>query len=216
MKRQIVLPEKDLDIRCTSDLAILATLVKRFIVKENLFTKIKNKNYANVEGWQFAGALLGIFPEVVMIEKIEGKEEEIKYKAEVVLNNIKTEKVVGRGFAICSNIEANRVKESARTKEPVDEFVIASMAQTRAIGKSFRNSFAWIMKLAGYEPTPSEEMELEKTIIFKDETEPASEGILKNIKNMADAKKIEINLNEIKTMQEAREKLKEIVGVKNG
>ena len=32
------------------------------------------------------------------------------------------------------------------------------MAQTRAIGKAYRNLLGWVMKLAGYETTPSEEM----------------------------------------------------------
>src|SRR5688572_13498615 len=35
------------------------------------------------------------------------------------------------------------------------------MAQTRATGKAFRMSIGWIMKLAGYEPTPSEEVSKE-------------------------------------------------------
>jgi len=32
------------------------------------------------------------------------------------------------------------------------------MAQTRAIGKAYRNVIGWVIKLAGYEGTPSEEM----------------------------------------------------------
>jgi hypothetical protein len=32
------------------------------------------------------------------------------------------------------------------------------MAQTRATGKACRLAFSWIMSLAGYEPTPAEEM----------------------------------------------------------
>jgi hypothetical protein len=33
------------------------------------------------------------------------------------------------------------------------------MAQTRAIGKAYRNCLAWIIRAAGYEPTPAEEMD---------------------------------------------------------
>ena len=32
------------------------------------------------------------------------------------------------------------------------------MAQTRAIGKAYRNIIGWVMKMAGYEGTPGEEM----------------------------------------------------------
>jgi hypothetical protein len=34
------------------------------------------------------------------------------------------------------------------------------MAQTRATGKACRLAFSWIMSLAGYEPTPAEEIPL--------------------------------------------------------
>ena len=33
------------------------------------------------------------------------------------------------------------------------------MAQTRAIGKAYRNLLAWLMKAAGFEATPAEEMD---------------------------------------------------------
>lgn len=39
-----------------------------------------------------------------------------------------------------------------------DEFMLRSMAQTRAGAKALRNAFAWVAVLAGYKPTPAEEM----------------------------------------------------------
>jgi hypothetical protein len=36
------------------------------------------------------------------------------------------------------------------------------MAQTRAIGKAYRNLLAWLMKAAGFEATPAEEMDFAK------------------------------------------------------
>ncbi len=41
----------------------------------------------------------------------------------------------------------------------IDEYAILSMAQTRAVGKAFRNQLAWLMKAAGFEATPAEEMD---------------------------------------------------------
>jgi hypothetical protein len=38
-------------------------------------------------------------------------------------------------------------------------FQLASMAQTRAGAKALRNAFAWVVVLAGYQPTPAEEMD---------------------------------------------------------
>jgi len=78
-------------------------------------------------------------------------EQELKYQAKVTLYDLRHGTTVGAGFAICSN------KESG--KKFYQEFAIASMAQTRAIGKAYRNILAWIIRAAGYEPTPAEEME---------------------------------------------------------
>jgi hypothetical protein len=42
--------------------------------------------------------------------------------------------------------------------EPVPMFQLRSMAQTRACAKALRNAFAWVVVLAGYRPTPAEEL----------------------------------------------------------
>jgi hypothetical protein len=44
--------------------------------------------------------------------------------------------------------------------EPVPFFQMKSMAQTRAMAKALRNVLAWVVVLAGYRPTPVEELEL--------------------------------------------------------
>lgn len=152
--RQITVPTKSVSLASPAELVKFATQLKRFIVEQKLFTPIQGKNYVNVEGWQFAGAATGILPIIKELYKVtttapEGMvADEIRYRAEVELQSIDG-KVVGYGVAICSNKEAGRNKQ--------DEYVIASMAQTRAIGKAYRNVFAWLMKMAGYEPTPAEE-----------------------------------------------------------
>ena len=43
-------------------------------------------------------------------------------------------------------------------EEPVPLFQLRSMAQTRACAKALRNVLAWVVVLAGYRPTPAEEM----------------------------------------------------------
>lgn len=44
-------------------------------------------------------------------------------------------------------------------EELVPEFQLRSMAQTRAGSKALRNILAWVAVLAGYKPTPAEEMD---------------------------------------------------------
>jgi hypothetical protein len=78
-------------------------------------------------------------------------ETTIKYMATCEVRNINTGNVVATGIALCSNAE--------KTKRYFDEYAILSMAQTRAIGKAYRNLLAWLMKAAGFEATPAEEMD---------------------------------------------------------
>jgi hypothetical protein len=90
-----------------------------------------------------------MFPRVIAVENLS-TDKETKWKADVEIVNIKDGSVVSRGFAVCSDKEAKM--------KSFDEYAVLSMAQTRAIGKAYRNVIGWVMKLAGYETTPSEEM----------------------------------------------------------
>lgn len=160
--KELSLTESVVNLQSPQQLAVFAKTLKQFIVDQNLYTEIQKKNYVNVEGWQFAGAVTGITEIVKTLERLDAAGE-IKYRAEIQLVRLDDpEKVVGGGIAICSNKEAKR--------KTADEYVIASMAQTRAIGKAYRNKFGWLMKIAGYETTPSEEMEPE--MVSRDEMPP--------------------------------------------
>ncbi len=128
----------------------LAVDLAKFIKENRLFQNFSGKEYVNVEGWQYAGSRLGLVPVVAELTNTS-TETELKYNAKVELINLTTNQVVGTGFSVCSNKEPG--------KRNYQEFAIASMAQTRAIGKAYRNILAWIIRAAGYEPTPAEEMD---------------------------------------------------------
>lgn len=126
-----------------------ANQLKKLIVDNHLYTDIKGKNYVNVEGWQIAGAFIGISPTVEVVENLS-QGTFYKYRAEVSLRDKEGNKV-GYGVAICTNKEAG--------KHNFDEYAVCSMAQTRAIGKAYRMRIGWLLKVAGYETTPAEEMD---------------------------------------------------------
>ena len=128
----------------------LSNELKRFVKDAHLVSNIKGKDYCNVEAWQMAGASLGLFPIITSIEDLS-KEGEIKYMATCEVRSYQDNKLVSVGVAICSNKEGS--------KKFFDEYAILSMAQTRAVGKAFRNQLAWLMKAAGFEATPAEEMD---------------------------------------------------------
>lgn len=138
------------DIAKSDETLHLAVDLAKFIKENRLYQNIQGKEYVNVEGWQYAGSRLGILPVVEHVVNIS-TDDEIKYQAKVNLLDLRSQQVVGAGFAICSNKEQG--------KKYYQEFAIASMAQTRAIGKAYRNILAWVIRAAGYEPTPSEEMD---------------------------------------------------------
>ena len=157
----------------------MAHVLKSHIVGHKLFTEISGRNYVHVEGWQFAGGMMGMFARIVSVEKLSDN----VWKAEAEIVQLSTQKVLGRGFAICSKTE--------HKKKSFDEYAILSMAQTRAIGKAYRNIIGWVMKIAGYEGTPAEEMkstqpqgnEFEKAVQYIDnaKTEKALLGALERV-----------------------------------
>ena len=134
----------------------LSNELSRLIVEKKLTTNIQGKNYVNVEGWMFCGSALGLNPVITEVTDLtrrgtEPGQVEIKYMAKCEVRNITTGQLVATGVAICSNFE--------HSKKRFDEYAILSMAQTRAIGKAYRNLLAWLMKAAGFEATPAEEMD---------------------------------------------------------
>lgn len=138
---------KTYDLGKPTEAVQMAVLLKNLVIQQKLYVPIKGKNYAMVEAWQLAGFLSGIS---VLVDdpKDLSNDKEVKYSSKATL--FKDGVVVGVGHAVCSS------KESS--KKAFDEYAILSMAQTRAIGKAYRNKIGFIMKLAGFQPTPSEEM----------------------------------------------------------
>jgi len=61
------------------------------------------------------------------------------------------DKEISSAVAYCMRDEPNW------EKKPI--FQLASMSQTRACAKTLRNVLAWVVVLAGYKPTPAEEMD---------------------------------------------------------
>lgn len=134
-------------ITTLDDLQTFSADVKRFIHDNKMWMDIHGKGYVLVDGWSFMGGMLGITPIIKELEN-QSTDDQIKYRASVVLK--KNSEVVATGFAICTNQEKGKIQ--------FDEYAVASMAQTRAIGKAYRVYLGWMMKLAGFESTPAEEM----------------------------------------------------------
>lgn len=110
---------------------------------------INGKKFPEFEDWQTLARFYGysvILHDALPVEifGIKG----FKAKADVVdQNGI----VVGGAEGFCMQDEEKWEKKSF--------FQMASMAQTRAGAKAFRAKLSWVIILAGYSPTPAEEMD---------------------------------------------------------
>ncbi len=124
----------------------IANALSPVIEKQNMYSMIQGKKHPKVEAWLTLGAILGILPrEKSVIELPDGS-----YMAEVELVSTSTGHVVAGASSICG-IEEKRWSNAER-------YARRSMAVTRATSKAYRLAFSWIIQLAGYQPTPAEEM----------------------------------------------------------
>jgi hypothetical protein len=114
-----------------------------------LYTKIMDKKYVHVEGWEALGAMTN---HTAVIRCV--KEDKDYFEAVADLYD-GSNRVVSSGIARAYKEETLRQGGKRRWEQ---DYQVLSMAQTRAIGKAYRNKLAWIIRLAGYAPTPAEEM----------------------------------------------------------
>jgi len=131
----------------------VALVVADIIKQRKLWVSIKGKVHVFCEGWTTMGALLGIFARITEVEDLSEPEISlIRKKAKCEARDLNN-RLYSSAYAECDNEEANWKSDKNQA--------ISSMAQTRAIGKCLKIPLGWIMQLAGYEPTPAEEMTLE-------------------------------------------------------
>lgn len=154
---------------------VIADAVKAANILKKIFEKTKHKvfirgeRYLRLEEWQTAGRFIGVMARPTRTEHVEiGGAHGFKAYAEAVL--VATGQVISGADAMCMTDEAkwlNRPvyqngdngKRVHTHDEPVPHFQRLSMAQTRACSKALRNVCAWVVVLAGYAPTPAEEMD---------------------------------------------------------
>ena len=135
----------------------LAPLVReQGLTVKGLNGRNKEAEYVTVEGWEVLGTMLGIVPVTTIIEEIKNdKDRIVGYKSRATLYQnpvIKNDEIVG------GTIIARAEATADRSGFQKDLFAIASMSQTRALGKAYRMGLSWIMKMAGFEGTFAEDM----------------------------------------------------------
>lgn len=152
----------------------VADTLMEVVEKQKLFQDIGKSRHIEVTAWQFAAHFYGITAKIAdvrpVVDDLTGAAG-FEATADAVL--IATGQVISSGRAMCLNNEdnwsfrpkyeyqnGNRV-QSGQTRVP--SFQLASMAQTRAIGKVLSNVLRFVVVLAGFNATPAEEMTGDET-----------------------------------------------------
>jgi hypothetical protein len=130
--------------------AAIARQLRDYLRQARMTVRIQGRDHVRIEGWQVLCHLCQLpLPSIVSVRR-EERENGYCYIAEAVLQHGGREY---RAYGLCSSTESNWANKP--------EFQLMSMAQTRAAGKVLRLLLGWIVTLAGYEPTPAEEMVIE-------------------------------------------------------
>jgi hypothetical protein len=175
----------------------MANALADVIERQKLATVIHGRKHVNVEGWTTLGIMLGVVPREVSTVETDGV-----YTATVELVRVVDQGVISRASAECGSAdELDRYGKPIWANRP--RYARRSMAQTRATGKACRLAFSWIMALAGYEPTPAEEMpdtRQDETVI----TEKPAEKLAANDRLITDnqRKLLEAKINEYQLNRE--------------
>lgn len=164
----------------TAHVTGIANELSKVIEDQELSTPMGGgRKHVNVEGWQVCGTFLGVQPHVVSVERIEpirtfpvksqrkkwGKVDGKRVVIEETENTWEAEgwsykayaeaktldgRVVGSGFGLCSREESKW--------QSADEYAVIGMASTRAVSRAMRQALGFVVAMAGYSATPTDEM----------------------------------------------------------
>jgi len=126
----------------------VANELKNVLRDQRLISNISGKEHVRVEGWTLLGTMLGVFPVCEWTRKLDNG-----WEARVEARTL-SGAVVGAAEAECLRSE-NQWKSR-------DDYALRSMAQTRATSKALRQPLGFVVSLAGFDPTPAEEMPREQ------------------------------------------------------
>lgn len=158
----------------------VADALKNVLQKQGLTKNIQGRDHVLVEGWTTLGSMLGVVPVVEWTRPLDdGQGWEARVEARTLDG-----RVVGAAEAECTRGE--------KTWQSRDDYALRSMAQTRATSKALRGPLGFIVTLAGYDATPSEEIPAQpedvpfrNTTISERRNDAATEKQVKYMKDLA-------------------------------
>ncbi len=157
----------------------LAEPLAKLIEDRNLYKEIRDRRHVFVEGWTLLGSMLGVFPQTVWTRKVaafDGEWREPTFTTETRTRRDGGEYEVrvvdkpGKGgweARVEARTLAGHLVGSAETEcrwseelwKDRDSHALRSMAATRGTSKALKLPLGFVMELAGYSPTPADEMD---------------------------------------------------------
>lgn len=134
----------------------VAQTLADIVRKQKLTVRIGNGEHVRVEGWTLLGSMLGVFPVVTWTRPVLENDEKVGWEARVEART-RLGETVGAAEAECLRSEKEWGPNPTKGKMR-DDYALRSMAQTRAVSKAMRMPLGFVMQLAGFNPTPAEEM----------------------------------------------------------
>ncbi len=129
-----------------------AKQLSNIVEQTKSYITINGKKHLFFEAWQTIGAFHGVTADIEWSRPLRDSDGKLLgFEARAFVHNPSTGVVLTHAEAECRYQEKNW---SGR-----DQYALRSMCQTRAMAKALRNVLAWQVVLAGYKPTPAEEME---------------------------------------------------------
>jgi len=176
-----------------------AEVMMDLVEQKKLYQVIAGKKFLQCEAWQLLASFAGLTPVIVWTRRVEvngvgGWEA----RCEVYDQQ---GRLVAAGEAMCMEDEKNW-----RGKP---QYQLRSMAQTRAVSKALRTKLSFVAVLAGYEPTPAEEMEPEP----EQEPEPEVQERVEEETQQQEEEKEEKDPNELLHIDDVIEKFEERFGM---
>ena len=167
----IVQPGADISIsrapqRVLDEARLAAAALQDVISKKKKPVIMNGEQYLEFEDWQTLGRFYGVTARVRETRPLTmGSAQGFEATAEAVRAD---GMVISAADAMCMNDEDKwgmrakyEWKDGGRVQigeVQAPFYQLRSMAQTRACAKALRNVLAWVVVLAGYKPTPAEEM----------------------------------------------------------
>lgn len=149
-------PAKEV-VKAATELATpLATLISDRRLYTNIGTGDKKKSYVHLEGWQTLGAMLGVTAVITATEPLREDPTDAEritgYWAKAEARTLDG-RVIGGSESVCTKSETRGPWKNAAPH------ALLGMAQTRAMSRALKGPLGFVMVLAGYQPTPAEEMD---------------------------------------------------------